>query len=47
MQHGMVALHINHIHNLYSSENMTQGDRIKHDDDDDDNDDDVICNQKK
>jgi len=48
----MVALLINHIHNLYSSENMTQGDRIKHDDGDDDDDDDgdddddVTCNKE-
>jgi hypothetical protein len=35
---------MNHIQNLYSSENMTQGDRIKHDDDDDD--DDVICKKE-
>lgn len=32
----MVELLMNHIHNLYSSQNMTQGDRIKRDVDDDD-----------
>ena len=42
----MVELLMNHIHNLYSSENMTQRDRIKHDDDDDDDNDDVTCNKE-
>ena len=41
---------MNHILNLYSSENTTQSDRFKHDDDvdddDDDDDDDVICNKE-
>jgi hypothetical protein len=40
---------MNHIQNLYSSENMIQDDRIKHNDDDfddDDDDDDVTCNKE-